>query len=180
MRRLAGVLTALATWPCAGCAARYGPIRDSSQGPASSSVPPGVPDNRASPDSLSTAADDGSGPQRSSHGEGRALRVAGWVSLGVGAEAAILAAVTSVMILHQKSVRDDDCDAHRMCSAAGLGANSTIDSLVAVNTVSWVVAAAGLGAGTVLLLTHPPDPRATAITLSPAGSGLGLGIRSSF
>jgi hypothetical protein len=178
-RRLAVVLAALATWPCAGCAAQYGAVRDPSRGPDVSSVPRGVPNDHASPDSPSTAIDDGSATQRS-QGHGRALRVAGWVSLGVGAEAAIIAAVTSVMLLHQKSVRDDDCDAHRMCSAAGLAANSTIDSLVAVNTVSWVVAAAGLGGGTLLLLTHPPDEKATAITLSPAGSGLGLGIRSSF
>lgn len=190
-RRLAVVLTALATWPCAGCAAQYGPVRDGSRG--SMSVPQGAPpDDRASPDSPPAATGEGSGTQRSSpssvgpqaetrvRGEGRALRVAGWVSLGIGAEAAILAAVTSVMFLHEKSVRDDDCDAHRVCSAAGLGANATIESLVAVNTVSWIVTAAGLGAGTLLLLTHPPDKRATAITLSPAGSGLALGVRSSF
>jgi hypothetical protein len=155
-------------------------MRDASRTPAPSSVPRGVPNDHRSPDSPPPATDEGSGTQGSSHGEGRALRVAGWVSLGVGAEAAILATVTSVMLLHQRSVRDDDCDAHGVCSAAGLGANSTIHSLVAVNTVSWVVAAAGLGAGTLLLLTHPPDKRATAITLSPTGSGLALGVRSSF
>jgi hypothetical protein len=192
-RRLAVVLTVLATWPCAGCAAQYGPVRDASRG--SASVPQEAPpDDRPSRDSPSTATGEGSGTQRpspssvtpqeetSARGEGRALRVAGWVSLGVGAEAAILAAVTSVMFLHEKSVRDDDCDAHRACSAAGLGANATIESLVAVNTVSWIVTAAGLGAGTLLLLTHPPDKRATAtaITLSPTGSGLALGVRSSF
>ncbi len=68
-----------------------------------------------------------------------------------------------------------------MCTAKGLAATSTIDTLVPWNTASWFVAAAGLGAGTVLLLVSQPESeRKTAVTLAPASSGLTLGVRSTF
>jgi hypothetical protein len=121
---------------------------------------------------------DGSHPGHDPH---RTRRVLGWVTLSIGAEAAVIAIATSLMIEHQKSIRDDGCDAAKVCTAKGLAATSTIDTLVPWNTASWFVAAAGLGAGTVLLLVSQPESeRKTAVTLAPASSGLTLGVRSTF
>jgi hypothetical protein len=121
---------------------------------------------------------DGSDPGRDPH---RMRRVLGWVALTIGAEAAVIAVATSILIEHQKSVRDDDCNAAKVCSAPGFAAVGTIHTIVPWNTATWFVAAAGLGAGTVLLVTSPKESeRSTAITLSPGPSGLGLGVRSTF
>ena len=97
---------------------------------------------------------DGSQPGRDPH---RMRRVLGWVTLSIGIEAAILAAATSALIEHQKGIRDDGCNAQKVCDAGGFAAVGTIDTLVPWNTASWFVAAAGLSAGTALLLTSQPE-----------------------
>ena len=121
---------------------------------------------------------DGSDPGRDPH---RMRRVLGWVTLTIGVEAAVIAVATSILIEHQKSIRDDDCNAQKVCGAQGFAAVGTIHTIVPWNTATWFVAAAGLGVGTVLLVTSPKESeRTTAITLSPGPSGLGLGVRSTF
>lgn len=114
--------------------------------------------------------------------DGRATRrTLGWVSLALGAEAAVAAIVTSGMLVHEKSVLDAQCDAQKQCSSAGVDAAGAISTLTPWNTGTWIMTAVGLGAGTALLLTSRPDaPAGTAITLSPEGSGAGLGLRSRF
>jgi hypothetical protein len=107
--------------------------------------------------------------------------VFGWASLAIGAEAAIIAVVTSGMLEHQKSIRDDGCNAQKVCTTEGFDAVGTIHTLIPVNTTSWFVAVAGLGAGAVLLFTSRPESEPhTAVTLSPTPSGVGLGVRSTF
>jgi hypothetical protein len=111
----------------------------------------------------------------------RTGRTYGWVGIGVGAESAVAALVTSVMILHDKSVRDANCSAEKICSPAGLDANQDIGLLEGWNAGAWIVAAAGLGIGAYLILTEPVDGgQRTAIAIGPIGSGTGLGLRSSF
>jgi hypothetical protein len=108
-------------------------------------------------------------------------RTLGWVSVAIGAEAAIAAVVTSGMLVHEKSVLDAQCNAQKLCSPAGVDAAGAISSVTPWNTGTWVVAALGVGAGAALLLTSRPDaPGSTAITLAPEGSGPGLGLRSRF
>jgi hypothetical protein len=124
-----------------------------------------------------TDSTDGSDPGRDPH---RMRRVLGWVSLTIGAEAAVIAVATSLLIEHQKSLRDDNCNAQKVCNAEGFGAVGTIDTIIPWNTGSWFVAGIGLGAGAILLVISQPEKRQTAITLSPGSSGLGLGVRSSF
>jgi hypothetical protein len=113
-----------------------------------------------------------SAPKTSSNA---AARDAGWVAIAVGAEAALVAMGTSALMLHNKSVRDADCDAQKSCSQAGLDANSQLSALSGWNAGAWTVAALGLGAGTFLVLSNPPpkEPR-TSISISP------LGVRSDF
>jgi len=108
-------------------------------------------------------------------------RVLGWVSLSIGAEAAVVAIATSILIEHQKSVRDDGCNAQKVCNPQGIAAVNTITTIVPWNTATWFIAAAGLGAGAVLLIISPSESdHKTAVTLSPDPSGLGLGLRSTF
>jgi hypothetical protein len=137
--------------------------------PATAPTPPAATQRPAS---------DGSEPGRDPH---QMRRVLGWVSLSVGAEAAVVAVVTSVIIEHQKSIRDDGCNAQKVCNLNGFNAANTISTITPWNTATWFVAAAGLGAGTVLLLiSQPRSEQRTAITLSPESSGLQLGLRSTF
>jgi hypothetical protein len=125
-----------------------------------------------------TDSTDGSDPGRDPH---RMRRVLGWVSLTIGAEAAVIAVATSLLIEHQKSIRDDNCNAQKVCNTAGFDAVGTIDTIIPWNTGSWFVAGVGLGAGAILLvISQPKSEPQTAITLSPGSSGLGLGVRSSF
>jgi hypothetical protein len=115
------------------------------------------------------------------HDPHRTRRTLGWVSLAIGAEAAVVAVATSIMISHQAGVRNDNCNDAKVCNATGIGAVGTIDSIVPWNTASWIVAAAGLGAGTILLvISQPKSEHPTALTVSPNGSGMSFGLRSSF
>jgi hypothetical protein len=111
----------------------------------------------------------------------RTARTYGWVGVGVGAEAAVAALVTSVIILHDKSVRDANCSTEKICSQAALDANQDIGLLEGWNAGAWIVAAAGLGIGAYLILTEPADGgQRTAVAIGPIGSGTGLALRSSF
>jgi hypothetical protein len=153
-------------------------------GTAAAPAPPpaaGTAEASAPPPAAGTpeaSAGEGSNVRPDPH---RTRRVVGWVSLTIGAEAAVVALVTSLLIEHQKGLRDDNCNAQKVCNTTGFGAVSTIDTIVPWNTTTWFVAAAGLGLGTVLLLVSKPESeKQTAITVSPVSSGLGLGLRSTF
>jgi hypothetical protein len=72
----------------------------------------------------------------SSSGDGRTARTFGWVSIAVGAEAAVVALVTSALMLNEKSTRDSECNAQKVCSQDGLSANSSLASLGGWNAAS--------------------------------------------
>lgn len=107
-------------------------------------------------------------------------RALGWYSIGLGAGAAIVAIGTSIMMLHQANVRDNDCNAAKVCSADGITAAQQLDALAGWNVGAYIVAAVGIGLGTILVLTNPTDGRQTALSVSPNGSGAGLTLRSTF
>jgi hypothetical protein len=189
-RKIVGLVAAIAL--AAGCSRPVLPARDATTAPAPGVAEPQAADAPAAP---ATSAADASAPPyqagtpEASAAEGtntrrdphRTRRVVGWISLTIGAEAAVIATVTSILIEHQKSLRDDNCNAQKVCNAEGFGAVGTISTLIPWNTTTWFVAAAGLGLGTVLLLVSQPDSeKQTAVTVSPMSSGLGLGLRSTF
>ena len=87
---------------------------------------------------------------------------------------------TSGLILYQKGVRDDNCDAQKVCTARGFAASQTIQTLVPWNTGSWIVAAVGVGAGVGLWFASRDDRKQTAISVSPAPGGVAIGVRSTF
>jgi hypothetical protein len=104
----------------------------------------------------------------------------GWISFAIGAEAATIAVATSILIEHQKSIRDDGCP-QKVCTSDGFAAVGTIDTITPWNTGSWFVAAAGLAAGVVLVISSPPrHERQTTVSLSPVSSGIDLSVRSTF
>jgi hypothetical protein len=103
------------------------------------------------------------------------------VLVAVGAEAAVVALPTSIVLINDVSARSDNCNAQRVCSAGGFGANAQIESLKWWNFGSWVLAAGGLGAGTYLLLRNPAHKSAGAkLGVTTTGAGLGVSFEGSF
>jgi hypothetical protein len=117
---------------------------------------------------------------KSEHAARQTNRALGWFVLSVGIEGGILATVTSVMMLHQNSVRGDNC-VDKVCSAAGIAANGTLGNLAGWNAAAWGVAAVGVGAGVFILLTNPTDRSlGTQVGLGPTASGSGVLLRGAF
>jgi hypothetical protein len=146
---------------CASCVVHAPPTRDATEA---------RPDPTAASDTLEEPKSDPT-----------TARTVGWVSIAIGAEAAGAAAATSILILGYKTTRDDGCNAEKVCTGAGLNANSQIQAVQFWNAGAWVLAAAGLGIGAYLILTHPPDARrGVAVGIEPNGSGASLGLRSAF
>ena len=108
-------------------------------------------------------------------------RYAGWISLGIGGAGALIALGTSLWMLKDKSTRDSDCDANKVCSPSGLAANNELGQLVGWNIGAYAVAAVGLGVGAFLILTNPSDREmGTQVGIAPTGSGTGFVFRSTF
>jgi hypothetical protein len=117
-------------------------------------------------------------PEARGGGTGRTV---GWVLVSVGSAATALAIGTSFLMLHRNSVRSDECNAQKLCSRAGLEANSALKSLGGWNAGAWALGVVGLGAGAFLVLSNPTGKsEPTAIGISPNGSGMGLDLRSAF
>jgi hypothetical protein len=178
MRHAASFLLITGSLVAAGCAARTASPAQATPAPrlvlaqAVPAEPAAAPTPAAPPPS--------SEPPAERHSN-RTLRSVGWISLAIGAGAAVVAVGTSLLILHEKGVRSDNCDANKVCVLDGSDANNSIGSNVGWNTASWIVAAVGVGAGAFLLLTNPKEPsRSAAVGVSPAGSGLGLSFRGAF
>ena len=109
-------------------------------------------------------------------------RFYGWISLAIGAEAGVVAIVTSIMMVHYQGVRAGDCNSQNVCSQAGYDANGRMSDLAGWNAGAWALAAIGLGVGAYLVITNPADGsgRQTAIGVAPNSSGMGLNVRSLF
>jgi hypothetical protein len=139
-----------------------------------SPAPPGIPapgEPSAVPDTPppSENSQETRSHETSPHYERQMNRVWGWVSVAIGTESLGLAVATSVMMLHQNDLRKQDCT-DKVCSVAGINANKEIDSLAPWNVGAWVLAAAGLGVGTFLLLSNPSDKElGVQVGVSPGG-----------
>ena len=161
-----------------GCAARPTPPPDSPRLVLAKSVPA----EEASQDAPRAAATAPLPPPPAANYGDPVARTHGWIIVGLGAQAGAVAIATSVMMLHQSSVRDRECDAQKVCSQAGLDANTKLHSLAGWNAGAWTLAAVGLGVGAFIVITNPRESAAprTAVGLAPNGSGLGLDVRSQF
>jgi hypothetical protein len=122
----------------------------------------------------------GAEEQNSGHHARQMNRALGWVSVAVGSEAAVVAVATSVRMLQVNGTRNEDCT-NKVCSPAGLDANTQLGQLAPWNVGAWTIAAVGLFAGVYLLLTNPSDAALhTQVGVAPIGSGTGLSLRGSF
>jgi hypothetical protein len=84
-------------------------------------------------------------------------------------------------MLVDMNARNQDCTAARVCSSAGLQANSQIATVADWNAGAWIIAAAGLGTGAYLLLTNPTDrAKATQVGVVPNGAGANVSLRTVF
>jgi len=182
-RVLASVaLAALATFGCAASPMNHGGV-SSAPAPAASHpmVAAAAPDgsegtSAANPSHAGGTRDD----SKADHVVRQTNRALGWVALSIGAEAAVVATITSFIMLHQNSLRSADCT-DKVCSPAGLAANETLRNLEWWNAGAWTVAAAGVGVGAILLWTNPTDAALHAeVGIAPTGSGSGLRLRGTF
>lgn len=119
----------------AGCAGRGIPPQGASDRRAEGLTEEQTADPGAPPATAQGRTDgtEGTGAERDPH---RTRRTLGWISLAIGAEAAIVAGVTSIMLLHEKSVLNDNCDARKVCSSDGIDAAGSISGLVPLNTTA--------------------------------------------
>jgi hypothetical protein len=140
-------------------------------------VPAGSDGTQAAQASDARRRRDEPGDDRVTRQRNRAL---GWVFLSVGAEAAVVATITSFIMLHESSLRSADCP-DKVCSPAGLSANVTLHNLEWWNAGAWGVAVVGVGVGAVVLWTNPSDAALHAeVAIAPTGSGSGLRLRGTF
>ncbi|HEY3819268.1 MAG TPA: hypothetical protein VGL81_18995 [Polyangiaceae bacterium] len=177
------VVAAVVALAVAGCAAAPGPR---TAAPAAQTTAPHPILAQAAPvdvgDSKPAKADEASVDQQpqSDHHTRQMNRVWGWSALSVGAEGAILAVITSFMMLHQNSVRSASC-VDKVCSPDGIVANGKLGDLEGWNAAGWGIGAVGLAVGAYLLLTNPTDKSlGTQVGVGSTGSGSGLLLRGSF
>lgn len=119
----------------------------------------------------------------SEHYSRQVNRVWGWTLVSVGIDGAILATITSVMMLHQASVRSSDCDAQKVCNADGIAADGKLHDMAPWNLGAWAAAIVGLPVGVYLLVTNPTDKALhtqVEIGAGATGSGSGLILRGSY
>jgi hypothetical protein len=117
-------------------------------------------------------------PQKPSSGA-HVRRILGITAGGLGVAWFGVAAASGVILLGKKSDVDAHCPNMR-CDAEGIRLKEEAEStpLLPLNTASWILGAAGVAAGTVLIVTSLGGSKSTAIgpTVLPGG-GVGLGVR---
>jgi hypothetical protein len=135
--------------------------------PAPAASPPAAQGAPASSGAATASSTDDEARERRSR---RSARDLAWVSLGIGATAAVVAGVTGVMMLHYQGQRSSDCDGNKVCSTDGLNANTQLSQIGPWNAAAFGVAAVGLGLGAYLMLTNKADDGAhTALGVTPGG-----------
>lgn len=128
----------------------------------------------ATPPPASESAPADSAPAKPGQGQ----RVAGFVVGGVGAATLILGAITGGLTLAKKSTIDANCSG-TSCNHEGKLAADSAKTTGLVSTIGFSVGAAGLVAGTVLLLTAPKkvEEKVARYHLLVGPDGVTLGVK---
>ncbi|AUX24597.1 hypothetical protein SOCEGT47_051360 [Sorangium cellulosum] len=90
-------------------------------------------------------------------GRSSAWRTAGWISAGVGAVGIGVGAAFGLRAIGKKGDAEAHCDAANVCAQRGLDLQRQGVAAGTISTVAFLVGAAALGGGAVLLLTAPPS-----------------------
>jgi tetratricopeptide (TPR) repeat protein len=111
----------------------------------------------------------------------RALRIAGWVSLGTGVASLGAGAITGGMALSLNNDLVDRCDGGD-CLPAQHGDLDRRDGLATASTITVVVGATAAAAGVLLLLLGRKTERTTTTAVFPfyAGGGVALALTGRF
>ncbi len=113
-------------------------------------------------------------------------RTAGWIAGGIGVTGLAMAGVSGFALIRDESTVTDvrHCNAQKQCDAVGVAAASNAKSWLPVNTASWAVAVAGMGAGAYLLLssTGASSNRAVVVDvrLTPLSGGIAIDAAGHF
>jgi hypothetical protein len=110
-------------------------------------------------------------PAPASHGT--SMRTAGWIIGGVGVAGLVVAGVSGLVLMSEKSTVDGGCHGKIDCSPDALDAINANRTWVVVNTVAWIVGAAGVAGGLVLVLASPSGGASAKVgaTVLPGGGG---------
>jgi tetratricopeptide (TPR) repeat protein len=122
-------------------------------------------------------------PMADTSEDGSAQRTWGFVSLGVGVAGIATGVIAGVIMLNKKSRLDDVCAP--TCPASSEDDLDAFRSARTVSLIGYGVGIAGLGAGTLLLLTAPSEKTeqsglATRFGLSVSNAGIALGASGRF
>jgi hypothetical protein len=179
MLRASVLVSTLVALACAGCAASPPPAVTPPPRLVLAEATP-EPTTTAEPNTIAPALSPPPADAESEHKARQMNRVWGWTFLSVGIDGAILATVTSAMMLHQASVRSSEC-ADKVCNTDGIAANGKLHDMAPWNAGAWVAAVVGIPVGVYLLLTNPTDKALHAeVGAGPTGSGSGLIVRGAF
>ncbi|HWZ88478.1 MAG TPA: hypothetical protein VNW92_06495 [Polyangiaceae bacterium] len=97
-------------------------------------------------------------------------RTLGYVLAGVGATGLLVGVVSGMLVLHQKSVYDENCDVgQKVCNQAGKDAAAAGRALSVVSVVGFATGIAASAAGTYFILTnHSGRTLSASGALAPA------------
>jgi hypothetical protein len=182
MRRVLAFLLA-SSLASSGCAPALS-ATSAPTAPSASSAPPREPPPHLLRTEVAAPAEPVMSPETKAapseaHGGEAIPRAVGWFSLSFGITAGVVALGTSIMMLQQAKIRNDDC-VNKVCTGDGLNANGQLDGLAGWNVASSIAAGVGIGVGTILLITTSKSARETAINVTPTSGGAGLTLRSTF
>ncbi len=118
---------------------------------------------------LSAAPADGA-----SGGGSGALRIAGFVTVGVGVAGLAAWGVTGVLALEKKDALQRLCPDLSRCVIQGEARAREGRDLAAVSTVAFAAGLAAVGAGTTMILLGRPRSVAVQASAGPTGGGLSL------
>jgi hypothetical protein len=105
----------------------------------------------------------------------------GWAVGGLGAAGLVTAAVTGVLVVHDRSTVEADCPNKVCTSRAGVDAAASGRTLVVVNAAALGVGMIGIGVGAYLLLGgRHAAPSKPSLALSPGPGQVGVACTGTF
>lgn len=96
-------------------------------------------------------------------GGGGSLQTWAFVAGGVGLAGLLVGGITGGMVFGEKGTVEDNCDDAGVCSADGMDAVDSAETLSMVSNIGFVVGAVGLAAGVVLYLVAPDEEPADEV-----------------